>query len=74
MTLMGGIDSRVDRSDASEEEIREEARRVCGTYGEGGYFIPCISYGGEGTIYPHVYDVLSDEIVKFNRENFKIDA
>ena len=65
MTLMGGIDSKVDRVDATEEEIRAEARRACEAYSEGGYFIPCISYGGEGTIYPRVYDILSDEIAKF---------
>ena len=69
MTLMGGIDSIVDRADASEEEIRKEARRACETYGPGGYFIPSITYGRYGgSIYPHVDPVIRDEIDRYNME------
>ena len=50
MTLMGGIDARIDRQDSTEEEIRKETRRACETYGPGGGFIPALTnlYG----IYP----------------------
>jgi hypothetical protein len=69
MTLMGGIDaSIVDRSDATEETIRGEVRRACAAYSPGGGFIPCITYGGPGTIYPHVDPIIDDEIDRFNRE------
>ncbi len=52
MTLMGGIDATIDREDATEEEIRADVRRACSTYGPGGHFIPCMTYGLAGTIYP----------------------
>lgn len=71
MTLMGGIDaSIVDREDSTEEEIRAEVKRVCETYAPGGHFIPCITYGGPGCLYPHVDPIITDEIAKYNKENF----
>ena len=69
MVLMGGIDaSIVDRKDAPEHVIRAEARRACSTYGPSGGFIPCMTYGGPGSIYPQVYDIISDEIDRYNQE------
>ena len=68
MTLMGGVDSLIDRPDSTEEAIRREARRVCESYGPGGHFIPSVTYGLSGTIYPHVYDILTDEIAAYNAE------
>ena len=63
MALMGGIDAAVvDRADSTEEEIRREVRRVCTEYAVNGHFIPCITYGGPGTIFPHVDAVIDDEI------------
>lgn len=70
MALMGGIDSRIDRADVTEEEIRKEVRRVCEEYGHLPQFIPSITYGGPGTLYPWVQDVIIDEIEKFNIETF----
>ena len=67
MVLMGGIDSVVDRVDATEAEIRAEVRRACTAYGPGGHFIPCITYGRGRSIYSHVYDILSDEIDRYNQ-------
>ncbi|HHU22347.1 MAG TPA: uroporphyrinogen decarboxylase (URO-D) [Clostridiales bacterium] len=73
MTLMGGIDAAiVDRKDATEEEIRAEVRRVCEEYAPGGHFIPCITYGAMGTIYPHVDPIINDEIDRYNREVYGI--
>jgi uroporphyrinogen-III decarboxylase len=63
LTLMGGIDAAVvDRADASEEEIRAEVRSACETYGPLGGFIPCLTYGAPGSIYPHVDPLIDDEI------------
>ncbi|MBN2038617.1 MAG: uroporphyrinogen decarboxylase (URO-D) [Spirochaetes bacterium] len=69
MTLMGGIDAAVvDRKDSTEKEIRTEVRRACSVYGPGGGFIPCMTYGGPGTIFPHVDEIVSEEIDKYNHE------
>ena len=67
MTLMGGLDAAiVDREDSTEAEIRAETRRACETYGPGGHFIPCITYGGPGTIYPQGDRFINDEIDRYN--------
>lgn len=68
MALMGGIDSGIDRANVTEEEIRKETRRACEAYGHLPQFIPSITYGGPGTIYPWVQDVIIDEIERFNAE------
>lgn len=73
MVLMGGLDaSIVDRGDSTEEEIRKEVRRACETYGPGGHFIPCITYGAPGSLFPHVDPIIDDEIDKYNREVYGI--
>lgn len=73
MALMGGLDAAiVDRADSSEEEIRKEVRRCCDEYTKAGNFIPCITYGGPGTIYPHSDVFINDEIDRFNKEHFGI--
>lgn len=73
MTLMGGIDSIIDRPDSTEEEIRAEVRKVCETYGPGGHFIPSITYGLAGTIFSHVNPILNDEIARYNKEVYGIE-
>ena len=71
MTLMGGIDAAiVDREDSTEEEIRTEVRRACDEYAAGGHFIPCITYGALGTIYPQADKFIDDEIDRFNHEHY----
>ena len=73
MTLLGGIDaSIVDRADSTEEEIRKEVRRACQTYGPGGHFIPCITYGAPGCLFKHVDPIINDEIDKYNKETYGI--
>lgn len=72
MALMGGVDSFIDRADSTEEEIRAEVRRVCSTYGPGGNFIPSITYGLAGSIYPHVDPILHDEIGRYNQEVYGV--
>lgn len=68
MTIMGGIDSIIDRPDSTEEEIRAEVRKVCEAFGPGGHFIPSITYGLPGSLYPHVTPIVMDEISKYNKE------
>ncbi len=70
MALMGGIDSGIDRADTAEEEIRKETRRACEEYGDIPMFIPSITYGGPGTLYPEVEKVIIDEIEAYNKEKF----
>ena len=72
MALMGGISSVIDREDSTEEEIRREMRRVLDSYGRLKNFIPSYTYGGPGTIFPHVLPVIHEEIEKFNREHFGV--
>jgi len=73
MALMGGIDAAVaDRADSTEAEIRAETRRVLETYCTNGNFIPCITYGAPGTIFPHGDRFINDEIDKYNAEVYGI--
>lgn len=71
MALMGGIDAAVvDQADATEEIIRSEMRKVFREYVPAGHFIPCITYGGPGTMFEHVDPVIKDEIARYNAEHF----
>lgn len=72
MVLMGGVDSIIDRPDSTEEEIRTEIRKVCQTYGPGGHFIPSITYGLPGSLFPHVDTHMHDEISKYNKDTYGI--
>lgn len=72
MALMGGIDSVIDREDATEEEIREEVRRALREYGHLPHFMPGHTYGGPGTIFPEVEKIIIDEIDLYNKERFGI--
>ncbi len=63
LTLMGGIDaSIVDHADWTQEVVRAETARACREYHEGGKFIPCLTYGGEGSIFEGVNDCIMDEV------------
>lgn len=73
LALMGGIGSVIDRADATEAEIRAETRRALDAYGGLKNFIPCYTYGGPGTIFPHVLPLIHDEIRRFNSERFGVD-
>ncbi len=73
MTLMGGLEaSIVDREDSTEEEIRTHVRKVCEDFGPGGHFIPCITYGGPGSIYPQCDKFVDDEIDRYNKDVYGI--
>ena len=68
MVLMGGIGAAIDRPDSPEEEIRSYVRNTLETCCPGGHFIPCITYGLSGTVFPHVDPVINSEIEKYNGE------
>ena len=72
MLLMGGIDSVIDREDATEEEIRKEARRACEEYGDLPGFWPGLTYGGPGGLFPQVEPTIIDEINRFNMEKYGV--
>ena len=66
MVLMGGIGAAIDREDSTEEEIRSYVRIVLENCCPGGHFIPCVTYGGPASVYPHVFPIIEDEIRKYN--------
>ena len=66
MVLMGGIGAAIDRDDAGEEEVRKYVHDALLEYCPGGHFIPSITYGLAGTVYPHVDPWINDEIRKYN--------
>lgn len=66
MVLMGGVGAAIDRADSTEEEIRSYMQVVLENCCPGGHFIPCLTYGGPGSVYPHIYPVIDDEIRKYN--------
>lgn len=73
LTFMGAIDNKsVDFNGWNKENCIKEVRRTidaCGTE----HFIPCITQGGPGSVYPGVYMELADEIDRFNAEHFDLD-
>lgn len=67
MTLMGGIGAAIDRADATEEEIASHVKAALTSYCPGGHFIPSITYGMAGTVYPHVDPIIDQEIKAYNQ-------
>lgn len=71
MLLMGGIESGlVDIPNFKEDVIRKEVNRACDAYVPGGGFIPCLTYGAEGSLYPGVNDIIMDEINQISSRYF----
>jgi len=71
MLLMGGIDAgKLDFENWDREEVNKEVARVCAEYGPGGGFIPCITYGLAESIYPGLYEAISEEIEKQSKIYF----
>lgn len=71
LILMGGIDaSIVDHKEYDEEVIHREVRRACAEYAPGGSFIPCLTYGAEGSIFPEVNGIIMDEIRRLSPKYF----
>ena len=66
LTLMGGFGAAIDRKDAAPEEILTYARGVLRRDCPGGHFIPSITYGLAGTVYPHVDTYLDQAVDEYN--------
>jgi len=72
LVLMGGLDVTVaDVPHWTEEIVRAEVARACREYHEGGMYIPSLTMGGEGSLYPGVEDVVKDEVAKQSKIYFK---
>lgn len=68
MILMGGIGAAIDRADATEAEIRAYVRRALEENTPGGHYIPSITYGLPGAVYPQVDAAIDAEIAQWNSE------
>ncbi|MBF7096837.1 uroporphyrinogen decarboxylase family protein [Alkalibacter mobilis] len=70
ISFMGDIDNGVvDIVNWTPELVEREVRRACETNGKH-YFIPCITQGIPGAVYPGVYDEINKVIDKLNKEMF----
>ena len=72
MTIMGEIDNKqVDFEGWTYDDCEKAALASierCGTPFGGKYFIPCITQGGPGSVYPGAYLELAKAIDKYNAE------
>ncbi len=74
ITFMGDIDNKsVDYPGWTQENCRNIVRRTIDRCGNK-YFIPSIVQGGPGSVYPGVYQALTEEIDKYSEEVFGINA
>ncbi len=74
ITFMGDIDNkRVDFEGWTQEDARKAVRASCDRCGKK-YFIPCITQGGPGSVYPGAYMAMCEEIDKYSEEVFGINA
>lgn len=72
ISFMGDIDNKsMDFQGWTREDCARAARRACEECGNK-YFIPCITQGGPGSVYPGAYAVLCEEIDKLSVEKFGI--
>ena len=70
ITFMGGIDNKsVDFTGWTQADCRKAARRAMESCGKL-VFIPCITQGGPGSVFPGAYAALVAEIDQYNEETF----
>lgn len=71
ITFMGAIDNKqMDFPGWTREDCAKAAKDACAIGTK--YFIPCITQGGGGSVYPGAYTVLTEEIDKVSAEVFGI--
>jgi hypothetical protein len=71
ITFMGGIDNKfVDFPGWTREDSVNAVQKVLDAFDSPKGFIPCITQGGPGSVYPGVYEVLTEEIDKYNEKRF----
>jgi len=67
ISFMGDINNGiVDIEGWTQELIDRETERACRTCGKH-YFIPCLATGGPGSVYPGVYQAVSEAVNKMNK-------
>ena len=66
LVLMGGIGAAIDRADATPEEIRSYTEDTLCACAPGGHFIPSITYGLPGAVYPHIDRYIDETIDAYN--------
>jgi hypothetical protein len=70
IAFMGDLNNGVlDKTDWTPELVRREVERACRSNGKH-YFIPCLTMGGPGSIFPGVYEAVSAEIDRMSKEMF----
>ena len=66
LVLMGGMGAAIDRADATPEEITAYADKTLRDCCPGGHFIPSITYGLPGAVYPHIDRYIDRAIDDYN--------
>ena len=66
LVLMGGMGAAIDRADAAPEEVYDYAMTTLRACCPGGHFIPSITYGLAGTVFPHVDQYLDQAVNEYN--------
>lgn len=70
ITFMGDIDNKaVDFTGWTQEDAHKAAYRTLELNGPKN-FIPCITQGGPGSVFPGTYKALTDEIAAYNEAKF----
>ncbi len=70
ITIMGGLNNGVyDREDCTVEKVRKGLRQLIETCGTR-YIIPALTMGGPESIYPGVYEMVSEEVDRLSEEYF----
>ena len=74
ITFMGDIDNKLmdfeGWTQADCDKAARDSMESCGI----NYFIPCITQGGPGSVYPGAYKALCDSIDNYNKEKFGVDV
>ena len=68
LVLMGGIGAAIDRADAAPEEILAYTKATLDTCCPGGHFIPSITYGLPGAVFPHIDQYVDQAIDAYNAQ------
>jgi uroporphyrinogen-III decarboxylase len=70
ISFMGDLNNgTIDKEGWTPELVRDEVERACRTNGKK-YYIPCLTMGGPGSVYPGVYEAVSAEIDRMSNVLF----
>ena len=68
LVFMGGMGAAIDREDSKPEDILAYARKTLKDCCPGGHFIPSITYGVPGAVFPHVDKYINQAIDEYNAQ------